>query len=37
MTGKQKIIDTEGRVERFNKRYALKDEKKGKSKTGKKA
>jgi large subunit ribosomal protein L31 len=37
MTGKQKIIDTAGRVERFNKRYALKDEKKGKSKTGKKA
>lgn len=27
MTGKQKIIDTAGRVERFNKRYALKDEK----------
>jgi len=22
MTGKQKIMDTEGRVERFNKRYA---------------
>lgn len=34
MTGKQKIIDTAGRVERFNKRYALKDEK---GKTGKKA
>ncbi len=34
MTGKQKIIDTAGRVERFHKRYAAKEEK---SKTGKKS
>lgn len=27
MTGKQKIIDTAGRVERFNKRYAAQGEK----------
>ncbi len=27
MTGKQKIIDTAGRVERFNKRYAKQGEK----------
>jgi large subunit ribosomal protein L31 len=27
MTGKQKIIDTAGRVERFNKRYANQGEK----------
>ena len=27
MTGKQKIIDTAGRVERFNKRYAGQGEK----------
>jgi len=27
MTGKQKIMDTEGRVERFNKRYAGLDKK----------
>jgi len=26
ITGKQKIIDTAGRVERFNRRYAAKDE-----------
>ncbi|MDO8786379.1 MAG: 50S ribosomal protein L31 [Syntrophales bacterium] len=26
ITGKQKIIDTAGRVERFNRRYATKDE-----------
>ncbi len=32
MTGKQKIIDTAGRVERFNKRYAAKEEKDSKSK-----
>ena len=25
MTGKQKIIDTAGRVERFNKKYAAKE------------
>ncbi len=25
-TGKQKLMDTEGRVERFNKKYAKKDE-----------
>ncbi len=25
-TGKQKIVDTAGRVERFRKRYGLKDE-----------
>lgn len=25
-TGKQKLVDTEGRVERFKKRYAKKDE-----------
>ncbi len=25
-TGKQKLIDTAGRVERFNKKYAKKDE-----------
>jgi len=25
MTGKQKIIDTAGRVERFTKKYALKE------------
>lgn len=31
MTGKQKIIDTAGRVERFQKKYA-KEEAKGKSK-----
>jgi large subunit ribosomal protein L31 len=30
MTGKQKIIDTAGRVERFNRRYAVNGEK-GKS------
>jgi large subunit ribosomal protein L31 len=24
MTGKQRIVDTAGRVERFNKRYAVK-------------
>ena len=29
-TGKQKIIDTAGRVEKFNKRYAKKDEPKKK-------
>ena len=34
MTGKQKIIDTAGRVERFNRRYAAKAEK---PKTAKKA
>jgi large subunit ribosomal protein L31 len=34
MTGKQKIIDTAGRVERFNRRYAVNDEKsKKKAKT----
>jgi len=27
-TGTQKIVDSEGRVERFNKRYAKKEEKK---------
>ena len=27
MTGKQKIVDTAGRVERFNKRYAKQEEK----------
>ncbi len=27
MTGKQKIMDTAGRVERFNKRYAANEEK----------
>ncbi len=26
-TGKQKILDTAGRVEKFNKKYKLKDEK----------
>lgn len=30
MTGKQKIIDTAGRVERFNKKYAGLEEKKAK-------
>ena len=32
MTGKQKIIDTAGRVERFNKRYALQVENSKKAK-----
>lgn len=32
MTGKQKIIDTAGRVERFNRRYAVNDEKSKKAK-----
>jgi large subunit ribosomal protein L31 len=27
MTGKQKIMDTQGRVERFNKRYAGQEKK----------
>jgi len=36
MTGKQKIIDTAGRVERFNKRYASKDEGGKKDKTSRK-
>lgn len=36
MTGKQKIIDTAGRVERFNKRYASKDEGGEKDKTSRK-
>jgi large subunit ribosomal protein L31 len=30
MTGKQKIMDTAGRVERFNKKYAGQEEKKAK-------
>ncbi len=30
MTGKQKIIDTAGRVERFHKKYAGQEEKKAK-------
>ncbi|MFQ6133858.1 MAG: 50S ribosomal protein L31 [Armatimonadota bacterium] len=33
-TGKQKIVDTEGRVERFVQRYGL-DKKKGKKKAAK--
>ncbi|OGP66463.1 MAG: 50S ribosomal protein L31 [Deltaproteobacteria bacterium RBG_16_44_11] len=33
MTGKQKIMDTAGRVERFKKRYEAKE---GKSQTGRK-
>ncbi len=31
-TGKQKLIDTEGRVERFKKRYSLSESKKEKPK-----
>ncbi len=33
MTGKQKIIDTAGRVERFKKKYAVDEEKKKRGKT----
>ncbi|MGO9136666.1 MAG: 50S ribosomal protein L31 [Syntrophales bacterium] len=33
MTGKQKIMDTAGRVERFKKKYAAGEEKKKGSKT----
>ena len=33
MTGKQKIIDTTGRVERFKKKYAADEEKKKHGKT----
>jgi ribosomal protein L31 len=33
MTGKQKLVDTAGRVERFKKRYEAKE---GKPETGKK-
>jgi large subunit ribosomal protein L31 len=33
MTGKQKLVDTAGRVERFKKRYEVKE---GKPQTGKK-
>ncbi|MEI7590570.1 MAG: 50S ribosomal protein L31 [Deltaproteobacteria bacterium] len=36
MTGKQKIIDTEGRVERFRKKYATKPEVAPPAKKGKK-
>ena len=35
MTGKQKIMDTAGRVERFNKKYAGQEEKAKKSKKSK--
>ena len=33
MTGKQKIMDTAGRVERFKKKYAASEEKKKSGKT----
>ncbi len=33
MTGKQKIMDTAGRVERFKKKYAAGEEKKKRGKT----
>ena len=33
MTGKQKIMDTAGRVERFKKKYAANEEKKKRGKT----
>ena len=33
MTGKQKIMDTAGRVERFKKKYAAGEEKKKRDKT----
>ena len=33
MTGKQKIMDTAGRVERFKKKYAASEEKKKRDKT----
>lgn len=33
MTGKQKIMDTAGRVERFKKKYAASEEKKKSDKT----
>ncbi|HET6461266.1 MAG TPA: 50S ribosomal protein L31 [Syntrophales bacterium] len=33
MTGKQKIMDTAGRVERFKKKYAAGEEKKNRGKT----
>ena len=32
ITGKQKIMDTAGRVERFNRRYAVNEEKNKKAK-----